>query len=60
MHHPLITDAMGDKLSKKQHAPAVRDLRVMGKHPADVLGQAAYQVGLTEADRGLDVDDMSS
>ena len=60
VHHRLIIDSGGDKLSKKQHALVVRDLRVAGRHPADVLGQAAYQVGLTEADRGLDVDEVSS
>ena len=60
VHHRLIIDSAGDKLSKKQHAPAVRNLRAAGRRPADVLGQAAYQVGLTETDRGLDVADVSS
>ena len=45
-HHPLVRDRTGVKLSKKQRSPAVRDLRMAGVTPADVLGEAARSVGL--------------
>ncbi len=45
-HHPLVTDAAGVKLSKKQRSPAVRELRAAGIRPAKILGEAARLVGL--------------
>lgn len=45
-HHPLIKDAHGDKLSKKQSAPPVRELRGQGLCAEGVLGRAAFQAGL--------------
>ena len=56
VHHPLITDSEGDKLSKKQNAPAIRELRRSGTPPAEVLGQAASRVGLIEAQSALVLD----
>lgn len=58
VHHPLIVDDAGDKLSKKQAAPAVRELRRSGTKRDDVLGQAAWRVGLTDSDRALDAADL--
>lgn len=52
-HHPLIKDAQGDKLSKKQSAPSVRDLRAQGKTAEEVLGQAAFQIGLVQEPRSI-------
>ena len=47
-HHPLITNEHGEKLSKKQAAPAVRELQQQGSSAAEVLGRAAFEVGLLE------------
>ena len=58
VHHPLIIDDTGDKLSKKQAAPPVRELRMAGTPPAEVLGEAAHRVGLTDAARPLDAADL--
>ncbi len=58
VHHPLIVDEAGDKLSKKQAAPPVRELRMAGTPPGDVLGQAARRVGLTERALALDANDL--
>ena len=38
-HHPLMTDAAGQKLSKSTAATALRDLRVAGATPADIRQQ---------------------
>ncbi len=58
-HHPLIKDVHGDKLSKKQSAPPVRDLRAQGQTPEEVLGQAAFQVGLLGEQRPIAPDESA-
>ncbi len=45
-HHPLVRDWRGEKLSKKQRSPPVRDLRQQGIRASEVLGEAAFRVGL--------------
>ena len=46
LHHPLIMDATGMKLSKSTGATGVRHLRATGVTPAEVIGRAAAAVGL--------------
>lgn len=41
-HHPLVTDASGKKLSKKEFAKSLGDLRREGWTPEQVLGEAAF------------------
>jgi glutamyl-Q tRNA(Asp) synthetase len=36
-HHALIADAAGDRLAKRHGAPAIRDLRVGGADPAELV-----------------------
>jgi glutamyl-Q tRNA(Asp) synthetase len=38
-HHRLLTDAAGRRLSKRDHAATLRDLRAAGASPADILGR---------------------
>ena len=47
LHHPLIRDDGGAKLSKKEASAPIRDMRRRGVPPQAVLGKAAQQVGLT-------------
>jgi glutamyl-Q tRNA(Asp) synthetase len=35
-HHPLLTDAMGRRLAKRDRAATLRELRAAGKSPAEV------------------------
>lgn len=49
-HHPLVTDDQGKKLSKKEFARSLGDLRREGWTPERVLGEAAFLGGLC-ADR---------
>ena len=51
LHHPLLYDARGRKLSKSDGDAGVRELRVAGHHAADVIGRAAVAVGLLDAFR---------
>ncbi len=47
LHHPLIRDDGGAKLSKKEASAPIRELRRQGVPPEAVLGSAAQRVGLT-------------
>lgn len=46
LHHPLIRDESGNKLSKRDGAMGIRELRAAGTSPEEVLGQAAFLTGL--------------
>lgn len=48
LHHPLIRDDGGAKLSKKEASAPIREMRRRGVPPQAVLGMAAQQVGITE------------
>ena len=51
LHHPLIVDPRGEKLSKSAGDTGVRELRAEGATPLEVIGRAAAAVGLIEAPR---------
>jgi glutamyl-Q tRNA(Asp) synthetase len=40
-HHPMLTDASGNRLSKRDGAPSLRALRAQGLSPAQVRDMAA-------------------
>ena len=46
LHHPLIADTTGQKLSKRDFAKSLRDYRTEGHTPEELLGEAACRVGL--------------
>ncbi len=46
LHHPLIRDSSGIKLSKRDGSTGVREMRAAGKLPEAVLGEAAFLTGL--------------
>ena len=46
LHHPLIMGPEGAKLSKRDKATAIRDLRAAGRTPEEVLGEGAWRTGL--------------
>jgi glutamyl-tRNA synthetase/glutamyl-Q tRNA(Asp) synthetase len=46
LHHPLIVDPTGRKLSKSAHDTGVRELRASGVAPETVIGMGAAAVGL--------------
>ena len=39
-HHPLVTDATGRRLAKRDHALTIRAMRVAGAQPAEILDRA--------------------
>ncbi|MEO5763523.1 MAG: glutamate--tRNA ligase family protein [Vicinamibacteria bacterium] len=50
LHHPLIVDATGSKLSKSRGDTAVRELRASGQNVEQVLGAAAVALGLSQGE----------
>lgn len=60
LHHPLVTDASGRKLSKKEFAKSLGDLRREGWTPERVLGEAAFLGGLTEHRTELTAGELRS
>jgi len=53
LHHPLILDASGRKLSKSKGDTGIRELRQAGWSPEKVLGEAAHRAGLIDRPRPL-------
>ena len=45
LHHPLIVDSSGKKLSKREHAYSLRQDKDAGKTPSQILGQILYKAG---------------
>jgi len=59
LHHPLILDASGRKLSKSRGDTGIRELRTAGWTPERVLGEAAHRAGLLERARPLTLADAA-
>jgi glutamyl/glutaminyl-tRNA synthetase len=59
LHHPLIRHPAGAKLSKANRDSGIRKLRAAGMPPADVLGLAAYRVGLVKQPGELRVSELA-
>lgn len=59
VHHPLIHAPDGRKLSKREAAQGIRELRAAGHSPESVLGEAAHRTGLAPSPTPLRVEDLS-
>lgn len=57
-HHPLIVNDAGIKLSKRDGAAPVRELRSKGLTAEDVIGQAAWRCGLVAEQKRLAAVDV--
>jgi glutamyl-Q tRNA(Asp) synthetase len=44
-HHPLLTDAAGRRLAKRDRAPTIRAMRAAGIRPTEVIAQAMFSSG---------------
>ncbi|HEX7024080.1 MAG TPA: hypothetical protein VF187_04600, partial [Gemmatimonadales bacterium] len=60
LHHPLVTDDAGAKLSKRDRATGVRELRAAGRSPGQVVGEAAWRTGLQRRNRPIPARDVPS
>jgi len=59
LHHPLISDGAGRKLSKRDFDKGLGDYRAEGWPPARVLGEAAARVGLVPPGTDLAPEDVT-
>ena len=60
LHHPLIMQSEDKKLSKSLNSTSIQKMRANGLTPEQVLGKAAFQVGLTSQNRELANQDLAS
>ena len=58
LHHPLLFGEDGRKLSKRDGATGIRELREAGVAPESVLGEAARRSGLLAAPRMVHADEL--
>lgn len=59
VHHGLLMAEPGKKLSKHNHAPAIRDMMNAGESPEEILGRAASMCGLLEVQRPLSAAELA-
>lgn len=59
MHHPLIHDGLGEKLSKSAGDAGVRELRSAGLTAPEVIGIAAARVGLLNPGESIRASDVA-
>lgn len=57
LHHPLIADPAGKKLSKREHAASIRGEREQGMSAEALLGEVCAQANLIPEPRLLSVND---
>jgi len=58
LHHPLIVDAQGEKLSKRQLARSIRAERIEGIAPEILLGNVCAQGGLIAKARPVHTQEL--
>ena len=56
LHHPLIVDPAGKKLSKRERAHSIRQDRDAGISPEILLGRVCHKAGFQEADTPLSLE----
>lgn len=56
LHHPLIVDPAGKKLSKRERAHSIRQDRDAGISPETLLGRVCHKAGLQSADTPLNLE----
>ena len=57
LHHPLIADPFGKKLSKREHAASIRGERELGISPEALLGEVCAKAGFIPKAEPLSVND---
>lgn len=58
LHHPLIWADESKKLSKRDRSTSIGQWRDQGLSAAEVIGKAAFQVGLSSSERPIKAEDV--
>ncbi len=56
-HLPLLDDAAGVRLAKREHAPDLGALRAQGVRPEQIIGYCAWALGLTDHPQAMEAAD---
>jgi glutamyl-tRNA synthetase/glutamyl-Q tRNA(Asp) synthetase len=56
LHHPLIVDSTGKKLSKREHAHSLRQDKEAGTTPEQLFGRLLFKVGIAQSDTPTPLD----
>ena len=59
-HHPLVYDAAGEKLSKRQRSESILQLRENGYAPGKIIGLAMHSAGLLASPQPVEMSDALS
>jgi len=59
LHHPLLVNHEGLKLSKRDRATGIGELRAAGRSPESLLGEAAWRTGLLPELQPLKVSELA-
>ena len=59
LHHPLIVNTEGAKLSKRDRATGIRELRSAGRTAPEILGEAAFRTGLLAEARPVKASELA-
>ena len=60
LHHPLINDNNGKKLSKRDGSSGLTPLRQRGITAAEIIGQAAWSTGMISRPTPLTLDELQT
>lgn len=60
LHHPLITDPTGKKLSKREHAHSLRSDKEAGFTPEMLLGRVCFKANLQPENNPISLDEAIS
>lgn len=60
LHHPILRNEAGIKLSKKDRAAGLAEMREGGMTPAEVIGLAAWRTGLVSSHRPVRAEEAGT
>ena len=60
LHHPLLTDPSGKKLSKRDKSSSIADMREKGATPEEVIGKACFDAGIVDDLIGISAKELGN
>ncbi len=60
VHHPLIYASQDHKLSKRDHSTSIAQWRESGLSAEDIIGKAAFQVGLVDKEKQVSASEVEA
>ncbi|MCK9182530.1 MAG: glutamate--tRNA ligase family protein [Fibrobacteraceae bacterium] len=60
LHHPLITDTTGKKLSKRKKSTSIRGEKQTGKKAEEIIGEVCFEAGISKKQEQLSINNAIS